>query len=137
MPASDVYLLRRVYGTTIWLGGLLTVGLAFTVESHILLSFMAGLVMELGLLMSQDYVVSKLFSPSHAEQDVRVFVPIGVRYGLTIVLLYALTHHRLLNPLAFMGGFLLVHAVIVGKMLEHYLRRRYKSPRTPHSLRGG
>lgn len=136
MPASDVYFLRRVYGATMWLGGFLTVGLAFTFESHILLSFVAGLVMGLGLLMSQDYVVSKLFSPSHAEQGVQAFVPIGARYGLTIFLLYALTQYHLLHPIAFMGGLLLTHAVIVGQVAQRYVRKRFRPPQTPPSFRG-
>ncbi len=136
MPASDVYFLRRVYGATMWLGGVVTVGLAFTFEPHIPFSFVAGLVMELGLLMSQDYIVSKLFFPSHADQGVQAFVLIGARYGLTVFLLYTLTQHHLLNPLAFIGGFLLAHAVIVGKVAKHYLRSRFKSPRTSRSFRG-
>lgn len=136
MPASDVYFLRRVYGATMWLGGLLTVGLAFTFEPPIPLSFVAGLVMELGLLMSQGYVVSKFFSPSPADQGVQALVPIGARYGLTVFLLYTLTHYRLLNPVAFICGFLLAHAVIVSKVAKHYVQSRFKSPRTPPSFRG-
>jgi hypothetical protein len=111
----------------LWFGGILTVGLALTCETQVVLSFVTGLVMELGLLMSQDYIVSKFLSSSGQENSGNALALIGVRYGLTILLLYALTQNDLLSPLAFVGGFLLTHAVMVGKVAEKLVLKRLRA----------
>jgi hypothetical protein len=136
LPALNREFLGRVYGVTVGLGSLLTVGLAWTCESEIVLSFVAGLVMELGLVMSQDYAVRKLLSPAGVEDSGKAFLLIGARYGLTILLLYGLTQNHLLHPLAFVGGLLLAHAVIVAQVAGALLRRRLGVSVPPHVPKG-
>lgn len=120
----DAAFLRRVFGTTLWLGALLTLCLAGVSGSWPLaLSFGAGVLLVALLLKSQEWFVRRALRPQTAapyngpDRRIPLWLLLPLKYALLAAVIAWLMRQPMFQPLGFAAGCLLVQGVVVARVL--------------------
>ena len=135
---EDGDFVRRTYRSALWVSAFVLFVLASYGQFWALLPVAAGMGLGLALLRTLEWLVRGLFTPERAREARRNAAKKGgpkgalvmaalVKYPLVALVLWAVT--RFWDPreiLAFVGGFVLLQAVIVLRGVGSYLVERMK-----------
>jgi hypothetical protein len=135
MPVADDFL-PSLYRSTLVFGMLFTVGIVAVTRSSIWAgSFFFGALASLAFLKAQEVFLKRLLTsnstqPAAAKTPKSLWIVMVGKYFLLAGIMAAALHFQILNLIAFVFGFALLHVVMVIKVVSRRTENRWSFQKT-------
>ncbi|MHB0912524.1 MAG: hypothetical protein ACYC2Y_03645 [Armatimonadota bacterium] len=120
-------LVRKSYRTIALTWGVVILWVVVLGKAEIAASLTAGTALQTALLFAMDVFVRAVFVPGAARPKRALLVFAVLKLPLVGLVIFALIRWGHMNPIAFVGGILLVHFALVAKLVGIRLVERRES----------